>query len=47
LVRFIWIGGVLIALGGVISIFDRRYRLNVSRRGRQSSVATNQEPVHG
>ena len=47
LVRFIWIGGVLIALGGVISIFDRRYRLNVSRRVRQSSVATNQEPVHG
>ena len=47
LVRFIWIGGVLIALGGIISIFDRRYRLNVSRRGRQSSVATNQEPVHG
>ncbi len=47
LVRFIWIGGVLIALGGLISIFDRRYRLSVSRRAQRSTIAPNQEPVHG
>lgn len=47
LVRFIWIGGVMIALGGVLSIFDRRYRAPVSRRSRQASAAAKREQTHG
>ena len=27
-IRWIWIGGVFMALGGLLSMFDRRYRLN-------------------
>jgi cytochrome c-type biogenesis protein CcmF len=47
LVRFIWIGGVLIALGGVLSIFDRRYRAPLARRTRQTPAAPSVEPTHG
>ncbi len=25
-VRFIWLGGILMALGGLLSVLDRRYR---------------------
>ena len=31
LVRWIWLGGILIALGGLLAAFDRRYRLAVRR----------------
>jgi cytochrome c-type biogenesis protein CcmF len=47
LVRFIWIGGILIALGGVLSIFDRRYRAPIARRTRQTPAAPSVEPTHG
>jgi len=36
-VRWIWLGGVLMALGGVLAISDKRYRL--ARRQRAPSVA--------
>jgi cytochrome c-type biogenesis protein CcmF len=29
MVRFIWLGAVIIALGGLIAICDRRYRQRV------------------
>jgi cytochrome c-type biogenesis protein CcmF len=32
LVPFIWIGAVLMALGGVLSLSDRRFRIGVARR---------------
>jgi cytochrome c-type biogenesis protein CcmF len=31
LVRWIWLGGILIAIGGLLAAFDRRYRLAVRR----------------
>ena len=47
LVRFIWFGGILIALGGVLSIFDRRYRAPVARSSQQAPAAPSREAVHG
>ena len=47
LVRFIWFGGILIALGGVLSIFDRRYRAPVARSSQQAPPAPSREAVHG
>jgi len=31
-VRWIWLGGVLIAIGGLLAALDRRYRIDVKRR---------------
>ncbi|UCC55540.1 MAG: heme lyase CcmF/NrfE family subunit [Gammaproteobacteria bacterium] len=31
-VRWIWLGGILIALGGILAAFDKRYRLAVNRK---------------
>ncbi len=33
LIRWIWLGGLLIALGGLLAAFDRRYRL-IAQRGK-------------
>jgi cytochrome c-type biogenesis protein CcmF len=30
LVRFIWLGAVIMAIGGFIGVLDRRYRVKVS-----------------
>jgi len=35
-VRFIWLGGLLMALGGVLAALDRRYRLKVKTRVREA-----------
>ncbi|MDF3936773.1 heme lyase CcmF/NrfE family subunit [Pseudomonas citronellolis] len=35
-VRFIWLGGLLTALGGVLAALDRRYRLKVKTRVREA-----------
>jgi cytochrome c-type biogenesis protein CcmF len=37
-VRWIWLGGLLMGLGGVLAASDRRYRLRVAGRLRQSSA---------
>jgi len=29
MVRMIWLGGIMIALGALLAAFDRRYRLKV------------------
>ncbi len=34
-VRWIWLGGVLMALGGVLAVTDKRYRLTVRSRDRR------------
>ena len=41
LIRFIWLGALVMALGGLIAISDRRYRLDV--REKSSSAAEAQE----
>ncbi|WNW11102.1 heme lyase CcmF/NrfE family subunit [Pseudomonas sp. DTU_2021_1001937_2_SI_NGA_ILE_001] len=35
-VRWIWLGGLLTALGGALAVLDRRYRLKVSQKVRQT-----------
>lgn len=35
-VRFIWLGGLMMALGGVLAALDRRYRLKVKTRVREA-----------
>jgi cytochrome c-type biogenesis protein CcmF len=37
LVRFIWLGGVIMAIGGLIAILDRRYRTR--RPGAKTELA--------
>jgi cytochrome c-type biogenesis protein CcmF len=38
LIRFIWMGAAIMALGGVITLFDRRYRTEAARE--RSAVAS-------
>ena len=33
-VRWIWLGGLLMALGGFLAALDRRYRVKVTARAR-------------
>jgi cytochrome c-type biogenesis protein CcmF len=39
LVRFIWIGAVIMAIGGIFSLSDRRLRVGAPRRARRDSLA--------
>jgi cytochrome c-type biogenesis protein CcmF len=39
LVRLIWLGALVMALGGVLSLSDRRLRIGAPRRARQKAVA--------
>jgi cytochrome c-type biogenesis protein CcmF len=39
LAAWLWAGAVIMVLGGLVSLTDRRYRLGVPRRRRQSSAA--------
>jgi cytochrome c-type biogenesis protein CcmF len=38
LIRYIWLGAILVALGGGIAAFDRRYRLRVQQRAGDTMV---------
>ena len=41
LVRWVWLGALLMALGGVVAIFDRRYKsLRVRERKTPTGAAT-------
>ena len=40
LIRWIWLGALLIAIGGLIAAFDRRYRLQSRNRSLSPSTAT-------
>jgi cytochrome c-type biogenesis protein CcmF len=44
LVAFIWIGGLIMAFGGGLSVSDRSFRVGVGRRARQA-VAANPAPA--
>jgi cytochrome c-type biogenesis protein CcmF len=39
LIRYIWLGAILIALGGGIAAADRRYRLRATERAGEAAVA--------
>jgi cytochrome c-type biogenesis protein CcmF len=39
-VRWIWLGAIFMALGGVIAASDRRYRVRIAHRARPESVST-------
>ena len=38
LIRFIWLGAILVACGGLVAAFDRRYRLRVTAAARERIV---------
>ncbi|RMF13034.1 MAG: heme lyase CcmF/NrfE family subunit [Gammaproteobacteria bacterium] len=38
LVRFLWLGGLLMAIGGTLAILDRRYRIRVKANKARTSV---------
>jgi cytochrome c-type biogenesis protein CcmF len=40
LVRLIWLGALVMALGGALSLSDRRLRVGAPRRARQKAVAS-------
>ena len=40
LIRFIWLGALIMALGGLVAISDRRYRVNVREKEKASEGAT-------
>jgi cytochrome c-type biogenesis protein CcmF len=39
LIRLIWLGALIMALGGLIAISDRRYRVNVAEKERAGATA--------
>ena len=39
LVPWIWIGGVIMAFGGMVSLSDRRWRVGVAARARRRLLA--------
>ncbi len=39
-VRWIWLGGILMALGGILAVTDRRYRIKVRRRHARAAAGT-------
>ncbi len=39
LIRYVWLGAVLVALGGLFAAFDRRYRLRAAAREREAAAA--------
>jgi cytochrome c-type biogenesis protein CcmF len=38
LIRYVWLGAILIALGGAVAAFDRRYRARVAARARDPAL---------
>ena len=40
MIRFIWLGALVMALGGLIAATDRRYRVRVRAEKRVGDVAT-------
>ena len=47
LVRLIWLGALVMALGGALSLSDRRLRVGAPRRGRRAHVPAPAEvPMH-
>ncbi len=45
LIRFIWLGCLIMALGGIIAASDRRYRLRASAAEQKSSIAIEGKPA--
>jgi cytochrome c-type biogenesis protein CcmF len=47
LVRYIWLGAIVMALGGLIAATDRRYRVKVPVAAQESSSPPNPRPELG
>jgi cytochrome c-type biogenesis protein CcmF len=48
LVRYIWLGALVMAIGGFIAATDRRYRVKATARVREAGVLQpNPEPTPG
>jgi cytochrome c-type biogenesis protein CcmF len=39
MIRFIWFGAIIMALGGLIAVSDRRYRLTAAEKSKASVAA--------
>jgi len=46
-VRWIWLGGILISLGGLLAASDRRYRMAVARKAMPAPAAAKQYAAEG
>ena len=44
MIRFIWLGAAIMALGGITTLFDRRYKLAVAAAGDERSVLAGERP---
>ena len=44
-VRWIWLGGLLMAFGGLLSTLDRRYRIKVKTRVREALGISGAQPA--
>ncbi|MDH3468100.1 MAG: heme lyase CcmF/NrfE family subunit [Gammaproteobacteria bacterium] len=40
-VRWIWLGGLLMALGGIVAVTDKRYRIRIGRKTASRAVVAN------
>jgi cytochrome c-type biogenesis protein CcmF len=47
LVRYIWLGAIIMAFGGLLAATDRRYRVKVPAQAAETSVPPNAEPQPG
>ena len=51
MIRFIWFGAIIMALGGLIAVSDRRYRLKASKRSEVGQATAETDPegpdLHG
>jgi cytochrome c-type biogenesis protein CcmF len=47
LVRYIWLGAIIMAFGGLLAATDRRYRVKVVADASEKSAAGNAEPTPG
>ena len=45
MIRFIWLGCLVMALGGIIAASDRRYRVRATSAAREKTVALEGEPA--
>ena len=39
MIRFIWLGCIVMALGGLIAVTDRRYRVPATKKSRKQKLA--------
>ena len=45
LIRFIWLGALFMALGGLVAVSDRRYRVNVREKAPAAAASSQEAPA--